>query len=60
VVGLAQATFAIRREPTNNMDVDSVEVLEGVPRGYRGTLVVVSHYRSFLKRIGVTKIVAIG
>jgi len=47
-------------EPTNHMDMDSVDVLEAGLRGYRGALVVVSHDRVFLDEIGVVQAVALG
>ena len=35
-------------EPTNHLDLESVKWLEGFLRGYKGTVVVVSHGRAFM------------
>ena len=42
-------------EPTNHLDLEAVEQLEQALAGYDGTLVVVSHDRRFLERIGPTR-----
>ncbi len=38
-------------EPTNHLDIASVEVLEGALERFDGTVIAVSHDRSFLDRI---------
>lgn len=40
-------------EPTNNLDLDSLAVLEAALNEYRGALLVVSHDEVFLNRIGI-------
>jgi ATP-binding cassette subfamily F protein 3 len=45
-------------EPSNHLDVASIEWLEGYLKGYKGTVLVISHDRYFLDRV-VTKIVEI-
>ena len=40
-------------EPTNHLDVPAIEQLESALAGFPGTLVVVSHDRAFLDRVGV-------
>ncbi len=41
-------------EPTNNLDIESLEILTGTVRDYRGTLIVVSHDDRFVREVGVT------
>ena len=38
-------------EPTNHLDLEAIEWLEGYLKNYRGTLLVVSHDRTFLSNV---------
>lgn len=38
-------------EPTNHLDLEAIEALEEVLRTYRGTVVLVTHDRTFLERV---------
>jgi ATPase subunit of ABC transporter with duplicated ATPase domains len=44
-------------EPTNNLDLPSVEELVSALRGYGGALIVVSHDFTFIEEIGVERII---
>lgn len=46
-------------EPTNHLDLASLAALEAMLNGYAGALVVVSHDRVFLERIGLTHRLAV-
>jgi ATP-binding cassette subfamily F protein uup len=47
----AAPNFLILDEPTNDLDIDTLNVLEDFLEGYGGTLVVVSHDRYFMDRL---------
>ena len=44
-------------EPTNDLDVETLEVLESQLRDYKGTLIVVSHDRTFLDNVVTSTLV---
>ncbi|HUP27133.1 MAG TPA: ABC-F family ATP-binding cassette domain-containing protein [Chloroflexia bacterium] len=56
---LTDANLLVLDEPTNNLDIASIEVLEDALTQFDGTILTVSHDRYFLDKI-VTKTVAIG
>ncbi len=47
---LSRFDIALLDEPTNDLDLDGLERLEGFVRGLRGGVVLVSHDREFLAR----------
>lgn len=47
--------FLILDEPLNHLDIESIEVIEESLRNYKGTLLIVSHDRTFLNRIGINR-----
>lgn len=42
-------------EPTNNLDLQNVEILTNSIKDYKGTLLVISHDEIFLEEIGIDK-----
>jgi ATPase subunit of ABC transporter with duplicated ATPase domains len=40
-------------EPTNNLDMQNIEILTAAISDYKGTLLIVSHDEYFLKKVGV-------
>ncbi len=55
---LQRSPLILLDEPTNHLDFDTVEALTTALKNYEGTIVVVSHDRSFIGRIA-TKILEI-
>ena len=47
-------------EPTNDLDVETLELLEEVLSDYKGTIILVSHDRDFLDRVATSTIVLEG
>jgi ATP-binding cassette subfamily F protein uup len=51
------ANMLILDEPTNDLDVDTLELLEDLLADYEGTLLLVSHDRSFLDNVVTSTLV---
>jgi ATP-binding cassette subfamily F protein uup len=54
------ANLLVLDEPTNDLDIESLELLEATLQGYRGTLLLVSHDRAFLDNVVTQSWVAEG
>jgi ATP-binding cassette subfamily F protein uup len=54
------ANLLVLDEPTNDLDIDSLELLEATLQAYTGTLLLVSHDRAFLDNIATQTLVAEG
>ena len=51
------ANLLVLDEPTNDLDIDTLELLESLLQDYQGTILLVSHDRSFLDNV-VTQVIA--
>ncbi len=54
------ANLLVLDEPTNDLDIESLELLEATLQDYAGTLLLVSHDRAFLDGIATQSLVAEG
>jgi ATP-binding cassette subfamily F protein uup len=54
------ANLLVLDEPTNDLDLESLELLEETLQAYPGTLLLVSHDRAFLDNIATQSLVAEG
>jgi ATP-binding cassette subfamily F protein uup len=52
------ANLLVLDEPTNDLDIESLELLEDTLQGYTGTLLLVSHDRAFLDNVVTQTLVA--
>jgi ATP-binding cassette subfamily F protein uup len=52
------ANLLVLDEPTNDLDIESLELLEETLQGYGGTLLLVSHDRAFLDNVVTQTLVA--
>ncbi|MFO1425933.1 MAG: hypothetical protein U1F11_02960 [Steroidobacteraceae bacterium] len=54
------ANLLVLDEPTNDLDIDTLELLEELVAGFGGTLLLVSHDRAFLDRVVTSLLVLEG
>ena len=54
------ANLLVLDEPTNDLDIESLELLEATLQSYSGTLLLVSHDRTFLDNVVTQTLVAEG
>lgn len=56
-IGNQAPDLIVLDEPTNNLDIQNVEILSTAINDYRGTLIVVSHDQYFLEEIKVERMI---
>ena len=54
------SNFLVLDEPTNDLDLETLDLLQEMLADYAGTVIVVSHDRDFLDRVATSVIVAEG
>ena len=54
------SNFLVLDEPTNDLDLETLDLLEEMLADYPGTVIIVSHDRDFLDRVATSVIVAEG
>ena len=54
------ANLLVLDEPTNDLDIDTLELLEQLLQDYAGTVILVSHDRAFLDNVATQSIVFAG
>ena len=54
------SNFLVMDEPTNDLDIETQELLEELLMEYSGTLIIVSHDRSFLNNVATSTMVMEG
>lgn len=58
-IGSKAPDMIILDEPTNNLDMENIEILINAVNEYRGALIVISHDEYFLKQINAGRVITV-
>jgi ATPase subunit of ABC transporter with duplicated ATPase domains len=58
-IGTKAPDIIILDEPTNNLDIQNVEILTEAINEYQGTLIVVSHDLHFLDEVKIERMIGL-
>ena len=58
-IGNQSPDIIVLDEPTNNLDIQNVEILTAAINQYRGTLLVVSHDEIFLEQVQIERTISL-
>jgi len=58
-IGNQSPDMIILDEPTNNLDIQNIEILTNAINDYQGTLLVISHDETFLEQINIKRKIAL-
>lgn len=56
-IGSQSPDIIVLDEPTNNLDIQNIEILTNAVNDYQGTLLVISHDATFLEQINIERII---
>jgi len=59
LAGDAPPNLLILDEPTNNLDLNSIEQIESALLNFHGALIVISHDRSFIESVKIEEELAL-
>ncbi|WP_300665851.1 ABC-F family ATP-binding cassette domain-containing protein [Fluviicola sp.] len=58
-LGVKAPDLIVLDEPTNNLDLESIEILTSAVQAYEGTVLLVSHDESFLEQINIQRVLQV-